>query len=204
MKIIIFGATGGTGKELVQQALEQGYSVTAFVRRKGKLDIEHERLIEVVGDAFKSSDVDSAVANHDAVLSALGLPLFRFSGARICSEGTRNIMNAMKKHGVRRLIVESAYGAGDSRTSIYGFLIWLFVPGRMNDKQRMEKIIKASDYDWTIVRPVALTSGKKSGKYDSHVYWFEPWPMISRADVAEFMLNQLNDTTYVRKAVTLS
>jgi putative NADH-flavin reductase len=203
MKIVIFGATGGTGKALVGQALAQGHEVTALVRNPTKLTTKHKKLSIVQGDVFHPEQAEKAIAGNDAVLSALGVS--RGAQPTVCSEGTRNIISAMKKHGVKRLVIESAYGAGDTRKGFYGRLLWIIIRARIADKERMEQLTQNSNLDWVIVRPVALTNGPRTGKYrvgsDLPV---SLWPTISRADTADWMLTQATDNTYVHKILTIA
>ena len=106
MKIIIFGATGGTGQELVKQALEKGHTVTVLARNPAKVEVKHANLSVIKGDVLDATSVENAVTGHGAVLVALGVK--PPSRAIVVGPGTKNIINAMKKHGVKRLIVESA------------------------------------------------------------------------------------------------
>lgn len=203
MRILIVGATGGTGRELVSQALKQGHRVTAFVRSPDRLRLRHERLTLARGDVLDHPSVEHAVPGHDAVLSALGHKRW-FYPNRILSEGTRNLVRAMEKHGVRRLVCETALGIGDSRGRA-GLYYTLFVapfilPFYFRDKERQEAIIRASALDWVIVRPGMLTNGPRRGVY-RHGPNVGHWLLscrISRADVAEFMLRQLTDDRYLR------
>ena len=199
MNVAIFGATGGTGLEAVMQSLEQGHRVTAFVRDSAKLTIQNEELRVVRGDAMNPTDVEEAVKGQDAVISALGVS--RRAPLTICSEGTKNIIAAMKKDNIKRIIVESAYGAGDTRKGFYGNAVWMLIASRIRDKELMEKTLGESGLDWAISRPVYLTNGPWTGVYrvgfELHV---GIWPKISRADVADFMLKQLADNTYIRRA----
>jgi putative NADH-flavin reductase len=203
MRVLIVGATGGTGRELVSQALNQGHRVTAFVRSPDRLRLRHARLTVAQGDVLDHPSVEHAVPGHDAVLSALGHKRW-FYPNRILSEGTRNLVRAMEKHGVRRLVCETALGIGDSRGRA-GLYYTLFVapfilPFYFRDKERQEAIIRASALDWVIVRPGMLTNGPRRGVY-RHGLNVGHWLVscrISRADVAEFMLRQLTDDRYLR------
>lgn len=202
MKIVIFGASGATGRYLVEQALEQRHEVIAFVRNPSKLQIKHEKLSTIKGDVRNQEDVNRAIAGGQAVLSALGVK----PGVKpVSAEGVRNIIFAMKKHHVHRLIVESAFGAGDTKKGFYGRTLWFIINPLMRDKEDMESAIEASGLDWTIVRPTALTNGKKTGSYQSGVgISVGIFPKISRADVADFMLKQLTDKRYLSKASTIT
>ena len=205
LRLLIIGATGGTGRELVQQALAQGHQVTAFVRDPARLKIEHANLRLAKGDVLDYATVEAAMRGQDAVLSALGHRRF-FYPNRIQSEGMRNILKAMQPCDVPRLICETALGIGSSVGRLglpHTFFIMPLILGfYMWDKLRQEELIMASDRDWVIVRPGVLTSGQGRG-----VYRHGPkvgsylWPVrISRADVADFMLKQLKDDAYLGTA----
>jgi putative NADH-flavin reductase len=206
MKIIVFGATGGTGREIVKQALEHGHDVTAFVRNPAKLNLTHERLNTARGDVMDAASVDAAMPGHDAVLIAIGHR--RYLGpSRVLSRGTQNIVNAMKTHFVRRLVCETALGVSDStgRLGLYYtlFVVPVILPFYWYDKGRQEKIVRESNLEWVIVRPGQLTNGRKRGQYKhgpkvGNYLWSVS---ISRADTADFMLNQLGETPYLRTAV---
>jgi putative NADH-flavin reductase len=206
LNLLIIGSTGGTGRELVRQSLEQGHRVTAFARKPEKVRITHERLRVLQGDVMDYPSVDRAVVGQDAVLCALGHKRWIIKTS-ILSEGTRNIIRAMETHRVRRLVCETSLGIGDSRGRLgiqYSlFLIPFLLFFYFRDKKFQEKRIRKSSLEWVVVRPGVLTNGKQRGKYrhgpDVGSYL---WTVrISRADVAEFMLKQVTDNTYLRKAV---
>ena len=205
MRILVIGATGGTGREIVKQALERGHDVVALARTPGKLDLKHDRLRVVKGDVMDPSTLDAAVKDVDAVVCALGHK--RWLGpSNILSQGTRNIVAAMEKNGVKRLVVETALGVGDSigRLGVYYtlFTIPFILPFYWFDKERQERVVRASNVEWIIVRPAQLTNGRKRAtyKHGPRVGNYAWSVSISRADVADFMLNQLGDTPYVRHA----
>ncbi len=205
LRVLVIGATGGTGRQLVQQALDQGHQVTAFVRDPSKLQIQHANLRVVKGDVLDYASVESAMRGQSAVLSALGHKRF-FYPNKIQSNGMRNILRAMKACDVPRLVCETALGIGNSVGRLglphTFFILPLVLPFYMWDKLRQEQLIAASDRDWVIVRPGVLTNGEALGNYrhgpkvGSYL-----WPVkISRADVADFMLKQLTDDEYVGAA----
>jgi putative NADH-flavin reductase len=203
--VLIVGATGGTGRQLVAQALERGHEVTALVRNPARLGIEHPRLKVVRGDVLDYASVEAAVRGQEAVVSALGHK--RFIGpTRILSEGTRNLLRAMEAHGVPRLVCQTSQGIGDSagRMGLYFtfFVIPVVLPFYFWDKTRQERLIAASGVEWVIVRPAMLTNGPARGtvRHGSRVGSFILTRRISRADVAGFMLNQLADDAYLRAA----
>jgi putative NADH-flavin reductase len=204
-RILVVGATGGTGRQLVAQALDRGYDVTALVRDPSALSVEHPRLRVVRGDVLDYPSVEAAVRGQDAVLSALGHKRF-FQPSRILSEGTRNILRGMETQGVPRFVCETALGIGNTAGRMglyYTFIVLPFVlPFYFWDKTRQERLIAASAVQWIIVRPGALTNGPKRGRcrHGRTIGSFLWTVRISRADVAEFMLNQLTDNSYLRAA----
>jgi putative NADH-flavin reductase len=208
VNLLIVGATGGTGRQLVSQALERGHRVTALVRKERSME-PRPGLITVLGNVLEPSSLDRAARGQDAVLSALGHKQW-FRPTRILSEGTRNLVAAMRRHGVRRFVCETALGISDAwwRMGLYYtlFVRPVILPLYFWDKARQEAIIRASDLDWTIVRPGALTNGPKRGHYRHGPrvgHWL--WTVrISRADVAAFMLDEVTESRYVRASVGLA
>ena len=146
MRVLILGASGGTGRELVLQALARGHAVTAFVRKPSRIHVRDTRLTIAVGDVRDYPSLDRAVRNQDAVLSALGHKRW-FYPNRILSEGTRNLVRAMEAAGVRRLVCETALGVADSwwRMGLYYtlFLTPFILPFYFYDKKRQEAVILA-------------------------------------------------------------
>ncbi len=206
MRLLVIGATGGTGLQILMQALERRHDVTAFVRTPAKLGVTHARLRIAQGDVMDAESLDRAMPGHDAVLCALGHKKWMLPSHTL-SSGTRNIVRAMETCGVRRLVVETALGVGDSagRLGLYYtlFTIPFVLPFYWYDKGRQERVVRESDLDWVIVRPGQLTNGRKRGTYrcGPRVGSYLWSVRISRADTADFMLNQLGDTPYLRTAV---
>jgi len=203
MRIIIFGATGGTGIELIKQSLEQNLEVTAFVRNPTKLNISHPNLSVVKGDVRNLEDVVEATREQKIVISALGTKPWQ---TPICTTGIKNIITAMKKNAIQRIVVESSYGTGITRKSIHGYGLWLVIRSLMHDKEKMETLLFKSNLDWTIIRPVALIGRKKVGRYRTGIDFAlkKIYPTISRADVAEFMLNIATNALYIRQLPIIS
>jgi putative NADH-flavin reductase len=206
LRVLIIGATGGTGRELVRQALEHGHQVTAFVRKPKKMKMEHPNLRVVRGNVLDYESVEAAMQGQSAVVSALGHKRL-FWPTKILSRGTDNTMRAMKACRVPRLIVESSLGVGNTvgRLGLPATLLFvpLILPFYFWDRVRQEKLIADKiDIDWVIVRPAMLTNGAAHGKYRHgfNVGNFILPRRISRADVADFMLKQLNDDTYIGRA----
>ena len=204
-RVLIIGATGGTGRHLVSQALDLGYAVTALVRNPARLQVHHPRLTVVPGDVLDPASVDAAMRGQEAVLCALGHKRW-FQPTRILSEGTRNILKSMETHRVPRLVCETSLGIGDSagRMGLYYtfFVIPLILPFYFWDKTRQERLIAASGVEWVIVRPGVLTNGARRGapRHGLRVGNFLWTVRIPRADVADFMLQQLTSDTCLRTA----
>lgn len=214
MNLLIFGATGATGQHLVRLALSHGHQVTAFVRDPVRLLDSTSSLAYVIGDVMHLPSLESALRGQDAVLCALGtMPESkadrprRQPGIPVCSVGTRNILQAMSSHHCRRIVAETSTSVGESRyTSSLGAaaIIRTILKDVMEDKERQEAAIRASNTDWTIVRPVRLTNGAAQNKIQ--VGEKLPWNMlstISRADVAAFMIAALSDPLASYKALTI-
>ncbi len=207
MKLAVFGATGPTGQQLVQQALEQGHSVAVLARTPEKLAIQHSSLRIVKGNALDMTAVEETISGADAVLSCLGRRS-PFKGKGDVWRGTLNIVVAMKKLGVRRLIVESAYAAGNSR-AFAGLGMKLVTSTLLGwaykEKELLEPDVMSSGLDWVIVRPPALRDGLRTGKYRAGAELkLSVWNWINRADVADFMLKQVTSDEWLRKTPTIS
>ena len=206
MKLLIFGSTGSIGRHLVEQALAQGHAVTAFARDPAKFDLKHANLKVVQGDVMDFASVEKAVQGQEAVLCSIG------AGRKgtIRSEGTRHIVRAMENAGVRRFICQTTLGVGDSRGNLNFFwkyiMFGLILRDAFTDHERQEDYVKQSRLDWTIVRPGAFTNGERTGVY-RHGFPASEKALklkISRADVADFMLKQLVDDTYLHKTPSVS
>jgi putative NADH-flavin reductase len=206
VKVLIIGATGATGRVLMREALEQGHEVTALARDPSALAPEDHRPRVLQGNALDASEVEAAVADQDAVLSALGTRSTR--PTTLFSQSTHNLISAMNKHGVRRLVCITGIGAGESKGHV-GFLydrimLPFVVKNIYEDKNRQEEAIKQSDLEWVIVRPARLTDEAAKGEYRVYLGGSYTAKTISRADVAAFMLAQLTDETYVHKMPVIS
>jgi putative NADH-flavin reductase len=203
MKLLIIGGTGKTGRELIKQGLEQKHIITAIVRNPAKMQSENLNL-KVIKGILDYESIENAFQNQDAALSALGHKRFIIK-TNILSEGTKNIIRAMGKHGVKRFICITSLGINDSRFKLGLYYTFFIIPVILflyfRDKSKQEKIIMKSNLDWTIVRPGQLTNGKKLTRYKhgENVGNYILTKMISRADTAHFMLSQLEDITYIHK-----
>ncbi|HKP74512.1 MAG TPA: SDR family oxidoreductase [Longimicrobiaceae bacterium] len=208
MKVVVFGATGGTGRELVKQALGHGHTVRAFVRNPDRLKVIHHRLEVITGDVHDAKAVAEAVRGHDAALSALGM--YERKPNTVLSDAVRTIVTAMEQEKVQRLLMVSSLGVGDSKGQlgpIYNaILLPLLLKEIFADKETAETVVKESTLDWTIVRPGRLTNARLTGKYRSGPdaakgRWF---PRISRANTADFILNALERGQFIRETPALA
>ena len=209
MKILVLGASQGTGALCVKAALAEGHTVTAFARTPSKLDLTHARLTKVAGDFHDAASVRAVVKGHDAVIicaSSTTLKGFK-EKPDYFSRGTKFCIEAMKEYGVKRLVVLSAHGVGDSfvaaswfqRTLLIGRL--LKYPYRDHDLQ--ERMIRESGLDFVIARPTRLTGGKANGKYTRTTELVAVPSTLSRADLAAFLLESCVSPAFVGKAVQL-
>ena len=203
MNVIVFGATGDTGRWIIRRAVQEGHDVTAFVRDPGRMRVVQDRVKVARGDVLDATAVDGAVAGQDAVLSALGSTAR--NPAPVLSTGVRHILDAMERHRVRRIVALSAAGAlGESAGFLFGnmglriFRMWL--PEVYREHRAMLEGLQRSDVDWIAVRAVLLTNGTPKGRYRVAVDSIPRWGFrISRHDVADFMVRQLASDEYVRK-----
>ena len=210
MKLLIIGASRGVGREAVKEALARGYEVRAFARSADSISISDPKLEMLNGDALNTSDLDEAMIGVDAVILTLGIragPAMVVKPVRLFSEATRRVVDSMKKAGVKRLICVTGFGAGDSRARldcIHGALFELILGRAYQDKDAQEIMIRQSGLDWVIARPVILTNGSKTGRYKV-LTDPETWRngVISRADVADFLIGQAGQGGLLRKTPVL-
>jgi len=201
--IVIFGATGQTGRLLTERAIAAGHMVTAFARDPARMTVAHQPLRIVQGDVLDAASVDRAVAGQHAVLSALGTATRK--SPPVLPQGIRHLLDAMEKHGTRRIVVLSAAGAlhepaGSVFASLGLRLARAALPGVYTEHRGMLQELRTRDLDWIAVRPVLLTNGPRTGQYRVVT---EGIPRggyrVSRADVADFMIRQLTSDEFVRK-----
>ena len=203
MKILVFGASGGTGVKIVEQALNAGHIVTAFLRTPSNMEIKHANLTLFQGDSMDASAVDKAVAGQEAVVSALGPTRPPVPG--MMETSAKNIVAAMKKHGVRRIV--STTGAGVRQPEdqpkfidhFIGFLLNLLAKDVVHDSAANVEAIKASDLDWTIIRFPRLMDGAHTGKYRVGYVGKDSSSQLSRADGADFVLKELIAKQWIKK-----
>lgn len=205
MKIAVFGATGKTGVEITKQALAKGHQVTAFVRDPARMTIKDDRLSFVVGDVNDPSLIDKAVQGQDAIVCALGSRDLKKTTVRTI--GTQHIIKAMEQRSVRRLIVVSAMGTGeswDTLSFISKFFYAVLLKSAREDHESQEVIVKKSGLDWTIIRPSGLTDGPRTGNYQVGEKIYTKTSNISSADVADLILKELEQNVLIYKAVTIT
>ena len=207
MKIVVLGATGGTGLEILRQSVEEGHSVTALVRSPERLRPFQDRITVRRGDLLNSADLQQAVEGQDAVLSAFGprVPVKK-SEAHLLEQFAGALTKAMLHTNVRRVVVESvAFLFKDSLLPPAYLLGRLLFPRTVADASAMEQVFAESELDWTMVRPPELTEKPYTGKYrilEGHLprFGFK----TSRADVADFMINVVANRSTIRKVIGLS
>jgi putative NADH-flavin reductase len=211
MKLTIFGASGGTGKLLVEQALARGHDVTAFVRNSSKLGLNHPRLKIEIGQLSDKAIVDNAISGSDAVLSTLGPRMSGGPKNSPITSGIQNIIAAMKVHNVRRLVISwgpSIPSPNDKLSLFFRVLfalIKVMASSALKESAGVDEALRSSDRDWTVVRVFAPNNGPKKGKVRlGYLGRGEVGMGISRADIAEFMLNQIEDTRYLRQSPVIS
>src|SRR5712692_3733130 len=206
MKLIVLGATGGTGLEIVRRAIEHGHSVTAFVRSPERLKPFGDRVTVQQGDLLKSDELERVIQGHDAVVSGFGprAPVSK-ADANLLQQFAVALTGAMLHAGVRRVVVESvAFLFRDSIVPPAYLLGRLFFAGTVADAAAMEWVFGETELDWTIVRPPRLTDKPSTGKYrvrEGHIPHFGF--TISRADVADFMLKSVENHLAIRNIVGL-
>ena len=209
--LLIIGASKGIGREAVKQALDSGHSVRAMARRADRIEIDHPNLDKFNGDALDRDSVDEALEGMDTVVQTLGVELKRAVSprpVRLFSKTTEILVEAMERAGVKRLIAVTGYGSGDSQVgqNCVERLMSRVVLGRAyDDKDRQELIIRYSNLEWVIARPVVLTPGPRTGRYQVMT---DPkrWRagVIARADVADFLIQQIEDDRYLGQTPVLS
>jgi putative NADH-flavin reductase len=208
MKITVFGASGKTGKHLVRQALEAGHQVTAFVRIPEKLGIEHPNLILCQGDVMDAKKVEQAIAGRETVISALGPTRPPVPG--MMETAAKNIVSAMQKYSVKRLLSTTGGGVRDPQDKPKLFdklmktLLTLMAGDVLRDSEANVVFIRASDLDWTIVRFPRLVEGEHTGQYRVGYVGKDSGSQLSRADAADFILRELEKGEYIHKAPMVS
>jgi putative NADH-flavin reductase len=211
LKVAIFGATGGTGRIMVRKALERGHEITAAVRNPSALSGSYERLRVVKADVMHNQQaLEAVVEDQDAVITSISIGNPLKEGRKpttLFSEGTRNVIAAMKRQGVRRLVcLSSSAVEPDPALGIsFGKIMRpLLFKEMYADMSRMEREVRESGLDWIIVRPSTLTDDPASGRYILGIDRIPKGWRIPREDVAEFVLDQLDDDRYLKRAIAIT
>ena len=209
--VLIIGASRGIGLETVRAALEARHSVRALARSARRIPVDHPKLERMAGDALEMATVKRALTGVDVVIQSLGVsagPEIILKPTRFFSKATRVLVTAMEEAQVKRLICVTGFGAGDSRCRggfLYNAVFHLLLGRVYDDKNVQERIVRRSKLDWVIVRPVILTNGPKTNAYRALA---DPrrWTcgFISRADVADFLVKQIDDDAFLHKTPVLT
>jgi putative NADH-flavin reductase len=204
-KVVVIGASRGIGLETVRAALRAGHNVRALARSAATIPIQDADLDKFAGDALNVDTIRSALQEVDVVIQTLGVsfsPRQIFEGTTLFSESTRILVDAMEGAGVKRLVSVTGLGAGNSRAHgglLYDTVVFPLLLKRVyDDKDVQEWIIRSSGLDWTIVRPGLLTNGSATGHYrvlTASKDW--RFGVISRADVADFLVKQVDDRALI-------
>lgn len=203
MRLFILGATGGTGRALIDQALKRGHQVTAFVRSPQKLGAPRTGLTVVRGNPRSETDLSAALPRHDAVVSALGPP--GPGRTTILRDGARSTVAAMKAAGQRRLLVVSAAVLFPHSGALTAVLRATLLRNVAADSAAMEQTVMESGFDWTIARPPRLTNGPLTGRYRVEDGKLPRGRLVvSRADVAHFLLDELENGRHSRQIVGMA
>ena len=203
--ILVFGASGGTGLEVVEQALEAGHKVTAILRQPDKFPIRHEQLRIIKGDVLNPLTYENTFFGIDIVISCLGTR--NREATVVYSQGVSNIMQAMQKVDIDRIICISA-GAVEIAPNT-SFLMRFLIKNILQklfkysyaDMLLMEGVLLGSNLNWTVIRPPRLLNGDRTGKYRTSINEFIPhMSTLTRADLADFIIHHLDDEkTYKSK-----
>ncbi len=203
MRVALFGATGGTGSQVLAQGLAKGYAFKALARDPAKLATA-EALEVMAGDVLDQDAVDRCLADTDAVICVLGS---HGAATPVEAAGTERIIAGMQRLGIKRLIAVTSMGVGDSREQVaaaFRVIMQLTLRKIMAAKEAQEQLIRESGLDWTIVRPGGLTDGPATGAYRSGTDRSIRATRVSRADVADFVLQQLTDNRYLHQTPAVS
>ena len=208
MKVLVIGGTRGIGREVVRAAHAAGHELTLLARNAERISLPVTGVRVVAGDARDADDIERAVAGQHAVVWTVGIAPTR-KPVDLFSRSTQFLLAAMNKHGVRRLVCVTGVGAGDSRGHggfLYDRIVQpLFMKTIYEDKDRQEALLRASEVDWTVVRPGRLTNGPATGLARALTNLDGVTAgSVSRADVAAFIIENLDTGDYRRTAVLLT
>ena len=216
LKVLVVGATGGTGRATVERLIREGHHVTAFSRSASALAGDADKLTTIEGDVTNMADIERAVSGQDVVIVTLGIsenPLrVRFFGAArtsrdVRSVGTCNVIAAMRKHGVKRLVVQSSYGVDETRERL-GLLDRLFfrliLKPQIDDTAVQEEAVRASDVDWVLVQPVHLSDDQTDAAPFVSTHGETRVMKVARRSVARFLAIAAREPDYVGRSVAVS
>ncbi len=216
MNVLIVGATGGSGRAATAAALAEGHRVTVFARRASALLAEYPSAVAIDGDAMDPGQVAAAVEGQDAVIVSLGISenalRVRLRGSRhtpmdVRSAGTRNVITAMQDHGVRRLVVQTSYGVGETRERlplVERIVFKLLLRPQIADTEVQEREVRGSELDWVIVQPVNLTDHDVADLPYASVDGDVQGMKVARSSVGRFLAQALSDERLTRRSVALS
>lgn len=206
MKLLILGATGPTGRNLLGQGLDAGHDITTLVRNANRLTITHPRLTSAIGDATDRAALEKAVRGKDAVLSALGAGNSLRSD--IASRAVAALIPALKAQAVSRIVFLSSFGVGASfldASPIQKLAYRTLLRAIFADKAKADAMLRESGLAWTLVYPTLLTEGPRTGRCRAGEHLaMKGMAKISRADVAQFMLAQLSTNEWVNRTAVIS
>lgn len=206
MRVVLFGATGPTGKFLIDQALELGYRVVVYGRNASKVKVSNDAVTLITGQLDDPAAVAEAISGADAVISALG-PGFKSPAGNVIARGTENIIAGMKLRGVKRLIQVSTVAITDERGKInlINFVYSLVAKNTYDDVRETARVIRQSGLDWSIVRVPRLYDGPVTDNLKVGYKGLTPRTMkLSRGNLVKFIFCQLTETTYSQQALGLS
>jgi nucleoside-diphosphate-sugar epimerase len=216
MKVLVMGATGGSGRAAVDELLARGHEVTAFSRHADRLGAVPGQLRVVNGDATDQAAVDRAVRGQEAVIVTLGISesalRVRLAGPRgtpidVRSRGTRNVIAAMRRHGAGKLVVQTSYGVGETRgmlPPLHRLLFWLVLRPQIADTERQEHAVRTSGLDWVIAQPVTLTDNPQAGVPFASPAGELRGMKVSRGSVGRFLVQAVEGSEHVGTSVALS
>jgi uncharacterized protein YbjT (DUF2867 family) len=214
MKVLVMGANGGTGRVAVRELRSRGHDVTAFVRRQDTWSPDSVRFFN--GDAMNRDNVRRAVQGQDAVVVVLGIRenplLVRLRGSattpmNVRSAGTQNVVDGMHEHGIRRLVVQTTYGTGETRDRLpakWRLIFSFLLRPQIADTEQQERVVRQSGLDWTIVQPVGLTDAGDANPVLVSVTGETRGMAVSRKNVARVLADAIEESTYVGRSVAVS
>ncbi|MBA3420752.1 MAG: NAD(P)H-binding protein [Thermoleophilaceae bacterium] len=216
MRVLVLGAGGASGRRIVDRALAEGHEVTAFARQPSSLEIDHSHLTAARGDVLAPETLEATMPGQDAVVWAVGghdllrtLLHGQRRQRRLCADGTANVLRAMRSADVPRFLCQSSWGVGDSHGRAPAhFRVIVFrtlLRAELADKEAQERLVRASDRQWTIVRPSRLTDDPATGRYRAGPGLpFSVRAHVPRADVADLLVRELSERRFVRETVEVT